>query len=236
VRKVEKALLACGVLYALLYAVVVDVVAASRYAGYSRLSQALSELSALGAPTRVFVTAMLPVWAALLVAFGVGVWMSARDRRALHVTGGLLMTAGIVGLLWARFPMTARADMVQAAVIPINDAGHITLTAITGLLILAMIAFAAGAFGRGFRVYSLATAAVVLISGGLTGVQATKLATGEPTPWLGFLERVSVGAWLLWLVVLALGLMIEAPAPHGAPERERSHARTFTRAASNRRA
>jgi hypothetical protein len=212
VRKVEKALLACGVLYALLYAVANDVVAASRYAGYSRMAQAVSELSAVGAPTRAFLTGMLPVWAALLVAFGVGVWMSAGERRALHVTGGSLMAAGIVGLLWARFPMTSRADMVQAAVIPINDAGHIALTAVTGLLILAMTLFSAWAFGRGFRFYSLATAAVVLIFGGLTGVQATKLATGEPTPWLGLFERVSIGAWLLWLVVLAVELVAEAPA------------------------
>jgi hypothetical protein len=148
--------------------------------------------------------------------------MSAGGRRALHVTGGSLMATGIVGLLWARFPMTSRADMVQAAVIPINDAGHIALTAVTGLLILAMTVFSAWAFGRGFRAYSLATAAVVLIFGGLTGVQATKLATGEPTPWLGLLERVSIGAWLLWLVVLAVELVAEAPALGATQESPRA--------------
>ena len=55
-----RALLACGVGYSLLYVVQNDVVAASRYEGYSRMSQAISELSAKGAPTRRFLSAMLP--------------------------------------------------------------------------------------------------------------------------------------------------------------------------------
>ena len=49
----RQALLACGIVYALLYVIVNDVIAATLYDGYSRMSQAVSELSATGAPTRI---------------------------------------------------------------------------------------------------------------------------------------------------------------------------------------
>ena len=45
-----RVLLACGVAYSLLYVVENDVIAATRYEGYSRMSQAISELSAKGGP------------------------------------------------------------------------------------------------------------------------------------------------------------------------------------------
>src|SRR5512135_2007831 len=71
-RKAVKALLGCGIAYPVGYAVANDVIAASRYDGYSRMNQAVSELSATGAPTRRFLTATVPVFAALEVAYGVG--------------------------------------------------------------------------------------------------------------------------------------------------------------------
>jgi hypothetical protein len=48
----RQALLACGIVYALLYVIVNDVIAATLYDGYSRRSQAVSELSATGARYR----------------------------------------------------------------------------------------------------------------------------------------------------------------------------------------
>lgn len=61
-------LLACGILYTLLYPIVNDVIAAAMYDGYSRTSQAVSELSAVGAPPRGFLAAFSPVFVLLLIA------------------------------------------------------------------------------------------------------------------------------------------------------------------------
>jgi hypothetical protein len=33
------------------------------------------------------------------------------------------------------------------------------------------------------------------------------LAAGQPTPWLGLAERINIGAYLLWVLVLALRLL-----------------------------
>ena len=65
-------LLACGVLYPLTYVVANDLVAATLYDGYSRMDQAISELSATGAPTRIFLVAMLAsIFYLVIGAFGV---------------------------------------------------------------------------------------------------------------------------------------------------------------------
>ncbi len=199
----RKVLLACGVAYSLSYVVANDVIAVARYQGYSRVSQAVSELSATGAPTRTFLMAMLPVWTGLMIAFGVGVWMSADGRRAIRVLGVLLMAQGVTAILWLPFPMTSRADMVKGATTA-NDTGHLVLTGVTVVLILAQLAFGAAALGTRFRIYSVITAVTVLVAGGLTGTQATKVADGAATPWMGLSERINIGAWLLWLVVLAV--------------------------------
>jgi hypothetical protein len=207
----SRVLLTCGVLYSLLYVIVNDVVAATLYRGYSRISQAISELSATGAPTRPLLTATLPISTILMIAFGIGVWRSARGRRALRATGVVLGTFSVTGILWLPFPMTSRDEMVKGTM-AVNDVGHIVLTAVTVLFILAQIVFGAAAFGKRFRAYSLVTAATVLVFGALTGVQSSHLP--GPTPWMGLLERISIGAWLLWMVVLAVTLLrAQRPAP-----------------------
>ena len=63
-----RVLLACGIAYPLLYVVENDVIAATRYEGYSRMSQAISELSAKDAPTRKILAETLPFCAALMAA------------------------------------------------------------------------------------------------------------------------------------------------------------------------
>jgi len=206
----QKVLLGCGVLYAVSYTLIPDIAGATGYAGYSPMSQAVSELSATGAPTRAFLTAMIPVWSILMVAFGIGVWMSGRRSRALRVTGALLFAQGVVGTLWLAFPMTSREEMVQG-ITPANDVGHIALTVVTIVLILSQIGFGAAALGTWFRIYSAVTATTILVFGSLTGMDAPKVPRGEPTPWMGLFERINIWAWLLWIAVLAVTLLRSHP-------------------------
>lgn len=203
----RKLLLACGLAYALLYVIINDVVAASLYEGYSRLSQAVSELSATQAPTRALLRAMIWPFAALELAFGLGVWASSGGKRALRVVGGIVMAHALMSPLWLLAPMTTRGVLSQS--MPANDVGHLVLSAATVLMIVAQLGFSAAAFGRWFRIYSLLSIAAVLVFGALTGVEARHLAGGGATPWMGLFERVSMAAWLLWLAVLSVTLLIE---------------------------
>ncbi|MDQ4012322.1 MAG: DUF998 domain-containing protein, partial [Thermoproteota archaeon] len=58
--------------------------------GYSFTSQAISELSAIGAPTRPLVVTLGIIYDVLLIAFGLCVWIiAAGQRRAPRLIGGL---------------------------------------------------------------------------------------------------------------------------------------------------
>jgi hypothetical protein len=199
----RKALLVCGVLSSLLY-VGADVLAAVRYAGYhSFTSQAISELTAVGAPTKGLVEPLFIAYDILIIAFGVGVWASAGRKRALHLVGGLLVGIGAVGLVAMPFtPMNLRGTGNLS-----TDAPHIAVTGVVVLLILSAIGFGAFLFGRRFRFYSFATLLTLLVFGAWTGFEATRLAAQQPTPWIGVAERIHIGAYLLWVLVLAITLL-----------------------------
>ena len=88
-----KALLGCGILSSLLY-VAANLLGARRWRSYSLTSHSVSELSAIGAPSRPLVIPLLTTHGALVIPFGFGVWQSAGRKRALRVTGALLVGSG----------------------------------------------------------------------------------------------------------------------------------------------
>lgn len=207
----RRLLLGCGIAYGVVYILSNDAIAASFYRGYSRLDQTVSELSAVSAPTRPFIITMLFIYTALMIAFGIGVWQSADGSRALRITGALIVAFGITGILWLPFPISDREDMVGASTMSANDVGHLVLSGLTALLIIAMCVAAAVHFGVAFRIYTVVTLlAVVVFSGALTAIQSAKLTEGDPTPLLGFYERTGMGAYLLWFAVLAVLLLKES--------------------------
>jgi hypothetical protein len=158
---------------------------------------------------------MWPIFTALMIAFGVGVWKSAGGNRALRVTGALLSAHGATFPLWLLAPMTSREEM-RVGAMPANDLGHIVLTVMAILLILGEIGFGAAAFGKRFRLYSLVTTVAIVAFGALTGIEAPTVPLGEATPWMGLFERISFAAWLLWLSVLAIALLrTPGPKPNG---------------------
>src|SRR6185503_18046569 len=110
------------------------------------------------------------------------VWKAARGKRALRVTGALLVAHAITFPLWLLAPMTSRGAI--GATMPVNDIAHIVLTALAIVFILSQIGFGAAALGKPFRLYSLLTAVTVVVFGALTGILAPRVATGESTPWM----------------------------------------------------
>jgi NO-binding membrane sensor protein with MHYT domain len=140
----------------------------------------------------------LRVYGILIIAFGVGVFASHR-RWALHLLGGLLVGIGVVGMLTP--PMYLRGTGNVSSDLP-----HIVLTGVIVAFILAVVAVGASLYGRRWRLYSYATILTLLVSGALTGIAGSRLAAGRPTPWLGLAERINIGAYLLWVVALAIML------------------------------
>jgi hypothetical protein len=76
---------------------------------YSSTHQTVSELFAIGAPSRPFVVPLFLTYDVLVIAFGLGVWGSAGRNRALRVVGGLEVAYGAVGLVGPFTPIHLRA-------------------------------------------------------------------------------------------------------------------------------
>jgi hypothetical protein len=197
----RKVSLICGVVSSLLY-VAMNIYFAMQWEAYSSASQTVSELSAIGAPTRPLWVVLGFAYSLLITAFGWGVWASARQNRPLRVVGGVMVTYGVVSLAWPFAPMHLRG-----AEFTLTDSLHIVLAMATVLLMLLAIGFGAAAFGRRFRLYSIATMAILVVFGVLTGVEGPRVAANLPTPWIGVWERINIGAYLLWVVVLAVTLL-----------------------------
>ena len=197
----RRALLICGILSSLLY-VAMNVVVAARWPGYSSVSQTVSELSAIGAPTRWLWVPLGHVYTLLVVAFGFGVWKSSDGRRSLRIVGALVATYGALGVVWPLAPMHLR-ETLAAGGGTMSDTLHLTLGAVTVLLMLLAIGFGASAFGRAFRVYSIVTLVVLVVFGALTGLAAPGIAANQPTPLIGVWERINIGAFLVWVVGMA---------------------------------
>jgi hypothetical protein len=198
---VRKVLLICGIVSSLLY-VAMNIVGAMQFEGYDSTSQAVSELFAIGAPSRPVWVLLGIVYQVLVIAFGWGVWASAGRNRPLRVVGGLLLAYGVVGLAAPFFPMHMRG-----AGVTLTDTMHKILTMVTVLLMLTAIGFGAAAFGKWLRFYSIATIVILLVFGVLTGLEAARIEANLPTPWVGVTERIDIGVFLLWVVVLAVALL-----------------------------
>lgn len=198
---VRKVLLICGILSSLLW-IGGDILAAMQYEGYSYTSQTISELSAIGAPTRSFLTTTGTIYEVFLFAFGLGVVATGSRKRALRFTGILLIAHAILAMVSTFFPMNLRG-----AEMTISDTMHIIFYTVIPLVILLIIGFGATANGKWFCIYSIGTILILILFGALTGMAAPRVAAGLPTPWIGIYERINVYGYMLWVLVLAILLL-----------------------------
>lgn len=201
----NKVLLLCGILSSLMY-IGMSILIPLQFPGYDSASQTISELSAIDAPTRKIWVAWGIVYTILVTAFGIGLLLSAGDNRKLRIVGILLIIYGIIGIGWPMAPMHQR-EVLAAGGGTLSDTLHIIFSMVTVFIMLLAMAFGAFAFGKGFRFYSLLTILVLLVLGIFTGMDAPKLEADLPTPWLGIVERILIGVFLVWIIVLATNVI-----------------------------
>jgi len=192
--------------------VIGDLLSALLYDGYSYLDQAISELSAFGSPVRPLMVTVILIHDVLVVAFGVGV-LRASSRKSLSWVGGLLIAIGVTGLpthtVW---PMSSRG--MEGG---FNDTMHIVLSAVFSVLMVAAMVISAVAYRGWFRVYAIATIALVVGFGMATSFQMRGIAQND-TPWAGGFERINAYAYFAWLIVLAITVMRDELPATGSPD------------------
>ena len=196
----NRILLWFGALSSLLW-VGIDVLGATSWETYSYSSQTVSEMTAVDAPTRDLLTPFYVAYAFLLIGFGAGAFVSA-GAKGRRIAGALLAAVGFVGLLQPFFPMHMRG-----AETGVTDIGHIVLGGTNVLFLILAIGFGAREFGQRFRYYSAATILVMLVFGAWTGFIAPAIPAGQPTPYLGLIERTIFVAFLLWILLFSLALL-----------------------------
>jgi len=200
----RKVSLTCGLIAPLVY-VATDILAGNLYPGYSFTAQAVSELFAIGAPTSRLVVLLLTVHSLLLLAFALGIWMSAGRNRALRVMAWMVVGNAVNSLvLWNFFPMHMRG--VEKT---LTDTMHVIL-AVNPFVLLTVI-FGVAVFRNGFRFYSMATILIMLVPAVLSFSYVAPLRANQPTPWLGLAERISQYGNLLWQFALAVVLLCRTP-------------------------
>jgi len=205
-RMVRKVLLALGIVGPLFY-VATDIFAATRWEGYSYTDQTVSELFAIGAPTRPLAVPLMLTYGVLAIAFGLGVWESAGEKRVLRVVAVGLIGKEVLGSVATLFAPIHLREALAAGEGTATDAWHGILTFGGALCYLLAMGFGATAFGKWFRLYSIATMVVLVVGGVLAGLDQPQLEANLPTPWMGVWERIDIFATMLWIAVLAIVLL-----------------------------
>ena len=203
--RLQDNLLVCGILAAVVY-VVTDVLASLRYPGYDFVSQGVSELMAVGAPTKNLVDTVFVVYGVLAIAFAIGVLRESLGQRQLRWTGLLLLVYAAAGLLGRLFPAYSRGGGAGGSGFS-NSVPHMILTGVLVALMLAALGFAAYALGKRFQIYSFATLGGIVALGVASGVYGSRLAARQSTPGFGIVERVLIYAFLVWAAVLGVALI-----------------------------
>jgi len=176
--------------------------------GYSHVSQAISELLEVGAPNISVLAPLFALYNLLTATFALALlWVGSKvstNKGLITIVSVVLLveaTAGFVTIFFAE-------DIPGTAVTPTGGV-HIALAGLCSLCTMLAIFFMGIWFRRtrtlpGYGLYSFATLALVFISGGTTA-----FTTAEGIPLNGLAERITIGGYLQWMTVLALGLFLQ---------------------------
>jgi hypothetical protein len=207
-RRLRNRLLICGIFASLLYGGT-DILVGTLQTDYNFASQSASVLSAFGASTRPIVLPLELTANVLLIAFALGVWVSADRNRTLRFTAGLLAGNAVISSIAVAFFPRHFGEAINTFANTMN----IILMGVSVLFFLVAIGFGAAAYRNWFRFYSIGAIMVFLIVDILATLGTTPALAGHPGPLVGIQERTMIYGELLWLVVLAIVLLREEKRP-----------------------
>lgn len=189
-----------------------------QYEGYSAAATTVSELSAIGAPTRILWVLLAMPYLLLLMAFGWGI-KSSGENRQLRIAGSIIIAYCILNFYWP--PMHQR-EVIAAGGRTLTDNLHIVWAIMTLIFNMLLMGFGAAVLGKRFRLYTLVTWLVFIVFGVLTFTESRGIEADQPTPLLGLWERINIGAFLLWVIVFAIALLNQINVPGSLKLSQRS--------------
>ena len=198
-----KVLLTCGILAALIFALA-DILAGLLTKGYRFDSQSASELSASGAPTRPLVIPLNLAANLLLMAFAIGVWLSAHENWAMRLMAVFIAINALFSILgFAFFPLHPAEPANSQA----NRLNTISMAVSMFAFVLAIV-FGAVANHNWFRTFSLGIILLYVV-GTVVGLRlrGSPAQDGNTVSRVGVQERTMIYSWLLWLILQAIVLL-----------------------------
>lgn len=190
----------CGALAPLLY-LVTDRLAGGLLDGYSFAAQSMSELSAVGSPTRPLVASLNFVACLLMIAFGAGVWRAGDQELLPRITGSLLMGNAALGLIATLFFPTRFGER------PIFGSPGVIIMFLSVVCFVLAMMFGAVAFSGWIRVLSIAIPASYILLAVLRVATAASPPAGQVASLIGAQERTMVYSFLSWVMALAIHLL-----------------------------
>jgi len=203
-------LLMTGALSSLWY-ILINLYVPQQYEGYRLSSFTVSELSAIGAPTRQLWVWLAMPYTILFAFFGWGVVRQGKASRALRITGILILIYAAFNIYWP--PMHMRG--VEPT---LTDALHIAWAMATVLFMIAIMITGAVSLDVPFRIITGIAIAMHIVFGLLTSLEAPQIPTNGPTPTIGTLERINIAVFMIWVVLFALRLLRRQKESNGGTE------------------
>jgi hypothetical membrane protein len=201
-----RALVFCGILAPIVYVAAVALGGFLR-PDYNHVSQFISDLIASGAPNKRPLEWIFGLYNVLCIGFGLGIFLPAwaaleNPRRMIGLVGAtILVLEGVFGVVTLFFPEDpAGAQMTSTGTMHIVLAGLCSLATMGSMLLLGLW-FRGGQSTRGMGIYSFISVGFVFVTGGFAAG-----AGASHSPVTGLMERLTIGGFMQWLFVTALGM------------------------------
>lgn len=184
----------CGNLAVIIYVTTV-IAGGLLFPHYSHFSDAISELTGSHSPIRNVLNPFFLIYNVFLALFAYGLFNTWIDKRT-KAAAMLIMVTAVASIFMWRFPMDSKGYTVTS-----DGIIHIVLASIESVCTILATILA----GLGVRRYSkriaLASFLLSLIIA-VTGISAGIL-TAQNSPISGLFERVTIGTFLLWVLLVA---------------------------------
>jgi len=170
---------------------------------YSHVYNAISELIMTDAPNKLLLDLMFTFYNLGLAILGFGMFYYLESPRTNRMKSASLMLGviGVLGLVMFFFSQDPRGGAVT-----LEGIIHIVLAGIMSLLTIIAVFVAGFSFGgepklKGLKSYSLLSGVIIVVSGGLTAAF-----TANGSSYMGVFERLVIGTFIIWVLVLSLKL------------------------------
>lgn len=167
---------------------------------YSHVRDTVSTLTSAGAPNQEVMVPLLAIYNIFVIALAAGLYLGVEGKKP-RITSALIATAGIAGLVLFAFPQ----DYPQGPPVTFTGTMHVAVAGIIALVSLLAIAalFFELRHVKGWTTIAKISIILLPIAVVLGGFGAASITTA----YAGLAERLSIGTILVWLEVVALGVI-----------------------------